>query len=78
MLSNTGIAVGLKKGFPTTKREKRVKPSHRRGHLNKRVKFVRDIIREVPSIPVDSPWKNSLKRFSVVVCNPSGCWLRPV
>eukprot|EP00123_Amoebidium_parasiticum_P006886 comp17722_c0_seq1/m.17654 comp17722_c0_seq1/g.17654 ORF comp17722_c0_seq1/g.17654 comp17722_c0_seq1/m.17654 type:complete len:106 (-) comp17722_c0_seq1:69-386(-) len=43
----TGTAVGLKKGYPTTKCAKRVKPSHRKGGLSKHVKFVRDVIREV-------------------------------
>lgn len=30
-MSSTGIAVGLKKGFPTTKRTLTAKPSHAKG-----------------------------------------------
>ena len=30
-MSNTGIAVGLKKGYPVTKREKIARPSHSKG-----------------------------------------------
>lgn len=47
------IAVGLKetprtiKGFPTTKRELRAKPSRSKGKLSERKKFARDVIREV-------------------------------
>mmetsp|Transcript_25034 Transcript_25034/g.68756 ORF Transcript_25034/g.68756 Transcript_25034/m.68756 type:complete len:114 (+) Transcript_25034:71-412(+) len=43
----TGIAVGMDKGRELTKRELPVKPSYRKGKLNKRVAFVREIIREV-------------------------------
>ncbi|CAG8606077.1 10138_t:CDS:2 [Paraglomus brasilianum] len=41
------IAVGLNKGHVTTARELRVKPSRQKGQLGQRVKFVRDVIREV-------------------------------
>lgn len=47
------IAVGLKetprtkKGFSTTKRELRAKPSRSKGKLSERKRFARDIIREV-------------------------------
>merc|ERR1712124_153561 len=41
------MAVGLDKGHKVTKLPKRVKPSQRKGVQSKRVKFIRDIIREV-------------------------------
>ena len=47
------IAVGLKvtsrtvKGYPTTKRELRAKPSTRKGKLSQKKKFVRELVREV-------------------------------
>ncbi|KII61438.1 60S ribosomal protein L36 [Thelohanellus kitauei] len=41
------FAVGFNKGHKVTKLEKRVKPSHRKGVAGKRLKFVRDIIKEV-------------------------------
>jgi large subunit ribosomal protein L36e len=40
------IAVGLKKGHKVTKLEKRQRPSQMR-RVNKRVKFVRDLVKEV-------------------------------
>ncbi|KAL1917954.1 60S ribosomal protein eL36 [Calcarisporiella thermophila] len=43
----SGIAVGLQKGFITTRREVPVRPSRKKGTLSKRVRFVRDIVREV-------------------------------
>merc|ERR1711997_1262230 len=43
----TGVAVGIDKGHVTTKRELKPKPSYRKGKLNARTKFVREIIREV-------------------------------
>ncbi|XP_003369234.1 60S ribosomal protein L36 [Trichinella spiralis] len=41
------LAVGLNKGHKVTPYKKRIKPSSRKGKLHKRVKFVRDLIREV-------------------------------
>ena len=38
---------GLKHGHPTTSIEKAAKPSHRKGHLSAKTKFVRSIVREV-------------------------------
>ena len=38
---------GLKHGRPTTSIEKVAKPSHRKGHLSAKTKFVRSIVREV-------------------------------
>ncbi|KAJ9533165.1 component of cytosolic 80S ribosome and 60S large subunit [Haematococcus lacustris] len=47
----TGIAVGLNKGHVTTKRDVSAqRPSRRKGTLGKRVKFVRDIVREVAGL----------------------------
>ncbi|CAG8470118.1 6290_t:CDS:2 [Ambispora leptoticha] len=43
----TGLIVGLNKGHVVTPRELRAKPSQRKGKLSQRVKFVRDVIREV-------------------------------
>ena len=43
------MVVGLDKGHKVTKLPKREKPSARKGNKNKRVKFVRDVIREVSS-----------------------------
>ncbi|CDW61161.1 Ribosomal L36e domain containing protein [Trichuris trichiura] len=41
------IAVGLNKGHKVTKLPRHKKPSNTKGRLNKRVKFVRDIVREI-------------------------------
>eukprot|EP00798_Chlamydomonas_sp_ICE-L_P031228 gene31228-6378_t len=46
-MAKTGIAVGVNKGHVTTLREQKPRPVNRKGHLGKRVKFVREIIREV-------------------------------
>eukprot|EP01006_Ploeotia_vitrea_P051830 TRINITY_DN67605_c7_g1_i1.p3 TRINITY_DN67605_c7_g1~~TRINITY_DN67605_c7_g1_i1.p3 ORF type:complete len:114 (+),score=55.97 TRINITY_DN67605_c7_g1_i1:51-344(+) len=47
----TSIAVGLKKGYPVTKRvSKGVRPARRRGRLGKRVQFVREVIRTVSGL----------------------------
>jgi large subunit ribosomal protein L36e len=41
------LAIGLKKGYAVKKRAKIVKPAQHKGALTKRVKFVREIVREV-------------------------------
>merc|ERR1711862_910713 len=41
------MAVGLNKGFKTTKNTLKTKPSRRKGRLTKHAKFIRDIVREV-------------------------------
>ena len=41
------MVVGLNKGHKVTKLPKRSKPSQRKGHRSKRVKFIRDVVREV-------------------------------
>merc|ERR1739845_254177 len=41
------MAVGLNKGFKTTKNTLKPKPSRRKGRLTKHAKFIRDIVREV-------------------------------
>ncbi|WP_395239508.1 hypothetical protein, partial [Salmonella sp. s54412] len=41
------MAVGLKKGHKVTKNAMKPKPSRRKGTTNKRVKFIRDLVREV-------------------------------
>jgi len=46
-IPKTGIILGLNKGHVVTTREPRPKPSRKKGQLTHRVKFVRDIIREV-------------------------------
>ena len=50
MSSKTGIFVGLNKGFIVTKPKvntKQLKKSNTKGRLGKRVKMVREVIREV-------------------------------
>eukprot|EP00118_Oscarella_pearsei_P028865 m.3143 g.3143 ORF g.3143 m.3143 type:complete len:109 (+) comp9071_c0_seq1:122-448(+) len=41
------MAVGLNKGHKVTKNPQKPRQARRKGHLNKKVKFVRDLIREV-------------------------------
>ena len=43
----TGIAVGLNKGYVTTKRSLAAKPAQRKGKLGKRVKMIRELVRDV-------------------------------
>eukprot|EP01025_Chloroclados_australasicus_P056952 TRINITY_DN7091_c0_g1_i1.p2 TRINITY_DN7091_c0_g1~~TRINITY_DN7091_c0_g1_i1.p2 ORF type:complete len:102 (+),score=8.83 TRINITY_DN7091_c0_g1_i1:74-379(+) len=50
MTSSTGIAVGLNKGYPVTKRQPRQRNNRRKGVLGKRTKFVRSLIREVAGL----------------------------
>ena len=46
-MAPTEMAVGLKKGHKVTKNVQKPKPSRRKGAGNKRVKFIRDLVREV-------------------------------
>lgn len=46
-MSSTGIAVGLNKGFPVTKRAQAARPSHAKARLSRRTKHVRELIGEV-------------------------------
>ena len=43
----TGLSAGMDKGHVVTKLELKQKPSYRKGKLNKRVSFVREVINEV-------------------------------
>jgi len=45
--TKTGYAVGMDHGKVVTKLEQKQRPSQRKGKLNKRVSFVREVIREV-------------------------------
>ena len=46
-MAPTEISVGLHKGHKVNKHTSKARPASRKGHLNKRVKFVRDIVHEV-------------------------------
>eukprot|EP00794_Sanderia_malayensis_P009688 gene9688-10678_t len=41
------MSVGLHKGHKTTKNIQKPRVVRRKGHLNKRVKFIRDVVKEV-------------------------------
>ncbi|EJD53571.1 ribosomal protein L36e [Auricularia subglabra TFB-10046 SS5] len=45
--TKTNLRVGLNKGHPTTRLEKRTRPSHRKGQSSTKTKFVRSVVREV-------------------------------
>lgn len=46
-VERTGLARGLNKGHKTTPRTFKPRISRSKGHLSKRTKFVREIVREV-------------------------------
>ncbi|ETV95646.1 hypothetical protein H310_11067 [Aphanomyces invadans] len=46
-MSSTGIATGLSKGYPVTKRELAPRPASKKGRAGKKTTFVRAIVREV-------------------------------
>ncbi|CAE7845291.1 rpl36, partial [Symbiodinium microadriaticum] len=56
-MSSTGIAIGLKKGFPVEKRTVAKRPSQNKHRLTKRTKMVRDIVSEVMGM---SPYEKRL------------------
>lgn len=56
-MSSTGIATGLQKGFPVTKRTEKVRPSQTKGRLSKRTKMVRELVQEVVGL---SPYEKRL------------------
>jgi len=43
----TGIAVGLTKGHGVSRRKLATRPAQRKGKLGKRVKMIRDLVRDV-------------------------------
>mmetsp|Transcript_30140 Transcript_30140/g.89429 ORF Transcript_30140/g.89429 Transcript_30140/m.89429 type:complete len:107 (-) Transcript_30140:1003-1323(-) len=49
-MAKTGISVGLQKGHVVSERTLKPRPASRKGFLGKRVKFVRDIVREVAGL----------------------------
>merc|ERR1712168_1368797 len=46
-MAPTEISVGLNKGHKVTKNTTKPRVVRRKGHLNKRVKFIRDVVQEV-------------------------------
>jgi len=59
-MTGTGIAVGLRKGYPLTKRTPRARPSNTKGKLGKRVALVRNIIKEVAGL---APYEKRLSEL---------------
>ena len=59
--TKTGLAVGMDHGRVVTKIELKQRPSYRKGKLNKRVTFVREVIREVAGF---SPYEKRTWSFS--------------
>merc|ERR1712221_48905 len=47
MAPPTEMSVGLHKGHKTAKNVQKPRVVRRKGHLNKRVKFIRDVVKEV-------------------------------
>jgi len=56
-MSSSGIATGIKKGFPVTARQQKPRPSQAKGRLSKRTKEVRDLVQEVVGL---SPYEKRL------------------
>mmetsp|Transcript_31760 Transcript_31760/g.53570 ORF Transcript_31760/g.53570 Transcript_31760/m.53570 type:complete len:108 (+) Transcript_31760:36-359(+) len=56
-MSSSGIAVGLEKGFPVTKRALGAKPSRAKARLSKRTAMVRELVSEVVGM---SPYERRL------------------
>mmetsp|Transcript_2359 Transcript_2359/g.4992 ORF Transcript_2359/g.4992 Transcript_2359/m.4992 type:complete len:107 (+) Transcript_2359:99-419(+) len=56
-MSSSGIAVGLNRGFPVTKRVMGARPSNNKARLSKRTKMVRDLVSEVVGM---SPYERRL------------------
>jgi len=57
IMSSTGIAVGLKKGFPVEKRTVAKRPSQMKARISRRTKLVRELIGEVAGL---SPYEKRL------------------
>merc|ERR1712071_400109 len=56
------LAVGLNKGFKTTKNTPKPRPSRRKGKLSEHTKFIRDIVKEVAGhAPYEKRTKELLK-----------------
>ena len=49
-MSSTGIALGLKKGYPVTSKPVAPRPASKKGRCGKKVKMVRELIREVAGL----------------------------
>ncbi|KAK9866285.1 hypothetical protein WJX84_003674 [Apatococcus fuscideae] len=48
--AKSGLAVGFNKGHVVTPLEKKPRPSQRKGGLSKRVKFIREVVRDVAGL----------------------------